>query len=56
MLNINRYGKNEMGREGSIQLAGILMNGKEFMLIDTPVKNDFTFTPAMSIYVMRYRS
>ncbi len=50
ILNINRYEKNEMGEE-KIQLASILLNGQEFMIIDTPVKHDFTFTPAISIYI-----
>ncbi len=50
ILNINRYEKNEKGEE-KIQLAGILLNGQEFMMIDSPVKHDFTFTPAISIYI-----
>jgi predicted 3-demethylubiquinone-9 3-methyltransferase (glyoxalase superfamily) len=51
ILNINRYGKNEPGQEGSVQLAKFSLNGQEFMCIDSPIQHQFTFTPAFSIFV-----
>ncbi|MGG9963145.1 VOC family protein [Ferruginibacter sp. SUN106] len=51
ILQIAHYGKNEGGAEGSIQLATIVLAGQVFMLIDSPVKHNFSFTPAISIYV-----
>ena|SRR2546428_1926695 len=51
ITSINRYNAGEMGKEGSIKLASFNLNGQEFMCIDSIVKHDFTFTPAMSIYV-----
>ncbi|SMO79033.1 VOC family protein [Solitalea koreensis] len=49
--NILRYGANEMGKEGSVKLAAFSLNGQEFLCIDSIIKHDFTFTPAMSIHV-----
>jgi predicted 3-demethylubiquinone-9 3-methyltransferase (glyoxalase superfamily) len=31
--------------------ARFSLNGRDFMCIDSPVKHDFTFTPAMSLFV-----
>lgn len=51
ILSVTRYGPNEMGQEGSVQHAMFSLNGRVFMCIDSPVKHDFTFTPAISLYV-----
>jgi len=51
ILQIAHYGKNEGGAAGSIQLATVVLGGQLFMLIDSPVKHNFTFTPAISIYI-----
>jgi predicted 3-demethylubiquinone-9 3-methyltransferase (glyoxalase superfamily) len=48
---VTRYGPGEAGAEGSVMLAKFTLNGREFMCIDSPVKHDFTFTPAMSLFV-----
>jgi predicted 3-demethylubiquinone-9 3-methyltransferase (glyoxalase superfamily) len=48
---VTRYGPNEMGQEGSVFHAVFSLNGRAFMCIDSPVKHDFTFTPAISLYV-----
>lgn len=51
ILNITRYGAEGPGTEGSVMHATFAMNGQTFMCIDSNVKHDWTFTPAISIYV-----
>ncbi len=51
ILSINRYGPNEMGVEGTVIKAKFLLDEQEFMCIDSNVKHEFTFTPAMSLYI-----
>jgi predicted 3-demethylubiquinone-9 3-methyltransferase (glyoxalase superfamily) len=51
IVRMMRYGPNEMGQEGSVFHAVFSLNGQAFMCIDSPVKHDFTFTPAISLYV-----
>ena len=51
ITNITRYEAGEIGKEGSIKLATFSLNGQEFMCIDSFIKHNFTFTPAMSLYV-----
>jgi predicted 3-demethylubiquinone-9 3-methyltransferase (glyoxalase superfamily) len=48
---IKRYGAGAAGAEGSVMQARFSLNGRDFMCIDSPVKHDFTFTPAMSLFV-----
>ena len=43
------YGEGE--NQGKVQLAAFTLSGAEFLCIDTPIKHDFGFTPAMSIFV-----
>ena len=49
--NIVRYTKDGPGKDGSVMQANFLLNGQEFMCIDSPVKHNFTFTPSISLYV-----
>ncbi|WP_416148282.1 VOC family protein [Salipaludibacillus sp. HK11] len=51
ITSIVRYGANEVGKEGSVQHATFLINGQEFMCIDSSVKHEWTFTPAVSMFV-----
>ena len=51
IVNITRYGANEAGKEGTVIHAIFSLNGQEYMCIDSNVKHEFTFTPAMSLYV-----
>lgn len=51
IINITRYGANEAGKEGTVLNAIFTLNGQEFMCIDSSVKHEFTFTPAISLYV-----
>jgi Uncharacterized protein conserved in bacteria len=51
IISITHYGANEAGKEGTVYHATFSLNGQEFMCIDSSVKHDFTFTPAISLYV-----
>ena len=51
IVNITRYGANDMGAEGSVQHATFTLNGQEFMCIDSAAVHAFTFTPSISLYV-----
>jgi predicted 3-demethylubiquinone-9 3-methyltransferase (glyoxalase superfamily) len=51
VLSVQRYGPNEAGAEGSVMHATFSLNDQQFMCIDSNVKHDFTFTPAVSFYL-----
>lgn len=51
IVNITRYGPQGPGVEGTVVHATFTLDGQEFMAIDSAVKHQFTFTPAISIYV-----
>lgn len=51
IVEVERYGPDGPGREGSIRTARFTLSGQEFRCIDSPVEHDFSFTPAMSIFV-----
>ncbi|HYG58009.1 MAG TPA: VOC family protein [Symbiobacteriaceae bacterium] len=51
ILSIQRYGPGEAGAEGSVVHATFTLHGQVFMCIDSSVKQPFTFTPAISLYV-----
>jgi predicted 3-demethylubiquinone-9 3-methyltransferase (glyoxalase superfamily) len=51
IVSIHRYGANEAGTEGAVVHATFSLNGQVFMCMDSNVKHDFTFTPAISLYV-----
>ena len=51
VISISRYGAGEAGKEGTVMRAVFSIAGQEIMCIDSPMKHDFTFTPAMSLFV-----
>jgi predicted 3-demethylubiquinone-9 3-methyltransferase (glyoxalase superfamily) len=51
IVSIQRYGANEAGTEGTVVHATFSLYGQVFMCMDSNVKHDFTFTPAISLYV-----
>ena len=51
IVRANRYVEGESGPPGSIKVAVFILCGREFMCSDSPVKHDFSFTPASSIFV-----
>ncbi|MBF9072259.1 VOC family protein [Streptacidiphilus fuscans] len=51
VVRLTRYGADGPGKEGTVQHATFSLAGQHFMCIDSPAKHDFTFTPAVSLYV-----
>jgi predicted 3-demethylubiquinone-9 3-methyltransferase (glyoxalase superfamily) len=50
--NIEYFKKDEQGeKEGQVKLAVFTLNGQEYMVSESSLKHDFTFTPSMSIFV-----
>jgi predicted 3-demethylubiquinone-9 3-methyltransferase (glyoxalase superfamily) len=51
VIDVVRYGPGEAGPEGSVKKANFSIAGQTFICIDSPVKHEFTSTPAFSIFV-----
>jgi predicted 3-demethylubiquinone-9 3-methyltransferase (glyoxalase superfamily) len=51
ILNIQRYGPDGPGKEGSVYQAEFTLAGQRFRCFDSPANHGFTFTPATSIFV-----
>ena len=51
IVRIARYGAEGLGPEGTVSHAVFSLAGQEYMAMDSPVEHEFTFTPAMSIFV-----
>src|SRR5690242_8040982 len=54
IVSLSRYGSGELGeggQEGIIKLAHFSLNGLKFMCIDSPMKHDWGFTPAVSFFI-----
>ncbi len=51
ITHIERYGPGEQGAEGKVRRAEFTLNGQKFMCIDSPIKHEFGFTPALSLFV-----
>ena len=51
LVRVERYVPGEPGPAGTIKVAVYTLCGREFMCSDSPVKHDFSFTPACSTFV-----
>lgn len=51
VLSIVRYGANGPGGEGSVMKASFSIGNQTILCTDSVVKHDFTFTPAISLFV-----
>jgi predicted 3-demethylubiquinone-9 3-methyltransferase (glyoxalase superfamily) len=51
VISIIRYEANQAGTEGSVMHASFTLKGQLFMCIDSSTRHNFTFTPAISIFV-----
>ena len=49
--HVDRWRAGEPGRDGSIKRAEFAIAGQNVIALDSPVKHDFTFTPAISLFV-----
>lgn len=50
--NIQKYGASGPGIEGTVMTALFTINSVEYMAIDSAVKHDFSFTPAINLFVL----
>jgi predicted 3-demethylubiquinone-9 3-methyltransferase (glyoxalase superfamily) len=48
---IERYGKGQAEPEGTVMHARFILDGQEFMAMDSSLEHQFTFTPAISFFV-----
>src|SRR6476469_11022889 len=51
ILDIQRYGVNQPGPEGSVKKASFSIGGQTVLCTDSFVKHGFTFTPSFSFMV-----
>jgi len=51
ITNITRYKINEAGKEGTVMHATFVLNGQQFMCIDSPAQHAFNFTPSLSLFI-----
>jgi predicted 3-demethylubiquinone-9 3-methyltransferase (glyoxalase superfamily) len=51
MVRVERYAEDGPGPAGTIKVAVFTLCGREFMCSDSPVKHQFSFTPASSTFV-----
>lgn len=49
--HVERYAQGEPGPEGTVKVASFSLCGQRFMCSDSPVKHNFTFTPANSVFI-----
>src|SRR2546429_3368258 len=51
IIELVRYGSGESGAEASVKKATISIGDQTLMCTDSPVPHDFSFTPALSLFV-----
>jgi predicted 3-demethylubiquinone-9 3-methyltransferase (glyoxalase superfamily) len=51
IADIRRWGPQGPGAAGTVMRATFTLKGQTFMANDSPVKHEFGFTPAMSLFV-----
>ena len=51
ILSITRYGPGGPGTEGSVMHATFSLDDQTFMCIDSSIRHEWTFTPAISLWV-----
>ena len=49
--SLERYGPGDPGPSGTVRRADASLEGHAFVVIDSPVKHAFTFTPSFSFFV-----
>jgi predicted 3-demethylubiquinone-9 3-methyltransferase (glyoxalase superfamily) len=51
VMSIERYGAGEEEAKGTVKRASFLLNGQQFMAMDSGREHSFTFTEAISLFV-----
>lgn len=51
IVDIQRHGKGGPAKEGTVMMAIFELNGKQFICSDSYMKHEWTFSPAISLFV-----
>jgi predicted 3-demethylubiquinone-9 3-methyltransferase (glyoxalase superfamily) len=51
ITSMKKYGAGEQAPEGTVQVATFVLNGQNFMAIDSVVDHSFNFTPSISFFL-----
>ena len=51
ITSIKKYGPGEQAPEGTVHVANFVLNGQDFMAIDSVVDHSFNFTPSISFFL-----
>ena len=51
IVSVEHYGPDGVGKEGTVKIAEFTLNGQRVMCNDIPGEHNWTFTPAVSLYV-----
>jgi predicted 3-demethylubiquinone-9 3-methyltransferase (glyoxalase superfamily) len=51
LIEIDRYGPGDSGPEGTVKVATFRLAGGEFGCADSPIRHEWGFTPAVSLWV-----
>jgi predicted 3-demethylubiquinone-9 3-methyltransferase (glyoxalase superfamily) len=51
ILTLSRHEDDGSEASGKVAQAVFSLNGQRFMCMDSPIKHEFTFTPAISLFV-----
>ncbi|MGI9427095.1 MAG: VOC family protein [Bythopirellula sp.] len=51
IVSVEHFGPGEVGKEGTVKVAEFTLNGQRVLCNDIPGEHNWTFTPAVSLYV-----
>lgn len=51
LIEVQRYGSNDGGPEGTVMVARFRLAGTEFSCADSPIDHAWGFTPAVSLWI-----
>jgi predicted 3-demethylubiquinone-9 3-methyltransferase (glyoxalase superfamily) len=51
IVSIERYGPDQQEPEGTVQSAAFVLNGNDFMAMDSAMPHLFNFTPSVSFFL-----
>ena len=51
LIEIDHYGPGDSGPDGTVKVARFRLAGSEFSCADSPVRHEWGFTPAVSLWI-----
>jgi predicted 3-demethylubiquinone-9 3-methyltransferase (glyoxalase superfamily) len=51
IIDVRRYEKGGPAKEGTVMMAVFELNGRQFICSDSYVKHEWTFSPAISLFI-----